>query len=295
MAERIGIAGTGRMGTAMGKRLIEVGHTVTAWNRTPARTAELAGAGAGVAESAAALAANADVVITAMTDHAALKAVLEGPDGLLAGAARGLLLIEMSTLLPPEQEDLAAVAGARGVHYVECPVGGTVAPALKGQLLGLAGGTAEDFACAEPILKALCKRVDHLGPVGRGAAMKLAVNLPLAVYWCTLGEALALLPEDAFDPAQTASILADSSGGPNVLRNRMELVAKTIAGEDLGGTFDLDGLLKDLNLALRWAAQRGKAMPITTAAAEAYAGAIAEGLGTLDGARVARFVRERAL
>lgn len=288
----VGIAGTGRMGTAIGKRLIEAGHTVIAWNRNAARTADLAAAGAGTAATPAALVAASDIVITSLTDHDALAAVFGGQDGLLADGADGKLFIEMSTILPDEQQALAADAHAAGAGYVECPVGGTVGPALKGQLLGMAGGSPAEFERARPILEALCKRVDLLGEVGAGSAMKLAVNLPLALYWAVLGEAIALLPEgDGFDGNTIAGILADSSGGPNVLKNRLEVVAKTIDGTDQPGTFDVNGLAKDLRLALVWARRKGKAMPMTQAAEAVYADAIAAGLGGFDGASVARRVR----
>lgn len=288
----VGIVGTGRMGTAIGKRLIETGHAVVAWNRTPERTADLEAAGATRAASPAALAAGCDVIITSLTDHDALAAVFGGADGLLSGGAEGRLFIEMSTILPDEQQALAAEARGAGAGYVECPVGGTVGPALKGQLLGMAGGSAAEFERARPILESLCKRVDHLGEVGAGSAMKLAVNLPLALYWAVLGEAIALLPEgEGFDGHRIADILADSSAGPNVLKNRMEVVAKTIDGADQPGTFDVNGLAKDLRLALTWARRKGKAMPMTQAAEAVYADAIAAGLGGFDGASVARRVR----
>lgn len=288
----VGIVGTGRMGTAIGKRLLETGHAVVAWNRTAARTADLEAAGASVAATPAALTAACDAIITSLTDRDALEAAFGGGEGLLSGGAEGKLFIEMSTILPDEQQSLAAEVRGAGAGYVECPVGGTVAPALKGQLLGLAGGSPAEFERARPILETLCKRVDLLGEVGAGSAMKLAVNLPLALYWAVLGEAIALLPEgEGFDGNTIADIFSDSSGGPNVLKNRMALVAKTIDGSDELGTFDINGLAKDLRLALIWARRRGKAMPMTQVAEAVYADAVAAGLGGFDGASVVRRVR----
>lgn len=295
MADVIGIVGTGRMGTAIGKRLIQTGHAVMAWNRTPERANALAEAGATRAGSPAEVAAACGTIITSLTDQAALDAVFGGERGLLSGDMTAKVFVEMSTILPDGQESLARAARAAGAGYVACPVGGTVGPALKGELLGLAGGTEADFATVRPVLETLCKRVEFVGDVGAAAAMKLAVNLPLAVYWATLGEAVSLLPEQAFDSGRVASILADSSGGPNALRNRLEVVARTLGGEDQKGTFDLDGLQKDLRLALEWAARGGKAMPVTRAASETYAAAIAAGLGGFDGSTVARFVRAGGL
>lgn len=282
----IGIAGTGRMGTAFARRLIETGHAVTVWNRTPGRTAAAAEAGAETAPDIAALAA-CDAILLSLTDAAAVNAV--AGDLGKAGIA-GKLVIDLSTLLPDETRALATGIAAAGAEFVDCPVGGTVAPALKGQLLGMAGGTDEAFARAKPILDQLCRRVEHLGPAGTGAQMKLAVNLPLAVYWKTLAEALAML-EGSGIPAGTAiSLIADSSAGPTVLKNRAQVVVDTLNGTDQPGTFDIAGLAKDLNLALRQAALTGRAMPLSEAARQSYDEALAAGLGGFDGASLTRLL-----
>lgn len=291
MATTIGIVGTGRMGTAMCKRLIETDHTVTVWNRTVDKTADCAAAGATVADSLTELAGHADIVITSLTDSEALSDIYMGPDGLLAQDVSGKLFVEMSTILPEDERKLAEAARGRGAGFIECPVGGTVGPALKGQLLGMAGGSAADFERARPMLEALCKRVELMGDVGAGSSMKLAVNLPLAIYWQTLGEALHMVDGLALDGARFVSIIADSSAGPTVLKNRAEVVAKAIDGSDQPGTFDINGLYKDLRLALEWGAARGRAMPMSAEAAKTYEAAVAEGLGGFDGASLTRFIR----
>jgi len=142
----IGVAGAGRMGTAFARRLIETGHEVTIWNRTPARTAEAAQAGAGLASDLAAL-AGSDVILISLTNGTAVNAVA---DGLIAAGIGGRLVIDMSTILPDESRAVGAKIAAAGADFVDCPVGGTVAPALKGQLLGMAGGSDAAFARAGP-------------------------------------------------------------------------------------------------------------------------------------------------
>lgn len=176
----IGILGAGRMGTALAKRLMETGHTVHIWNRTRARTAEAEKAGANVAGTLDELARTSEIILSSLTDFEALEAVYGG-GGLLAQDIEGKLCIEMSTILPDEQVKLEERVRAAGAGYLECPVGGTVGPALKGQLLGFAGGTSADWGRGRPILETLCKRVELLGAVGAGSSMKLAVNLPLAL------------------------------------------------------------------------------------------------------------------
>jgi 3-hydroxyisobutyrate dehydrogenase len=194
----------------------------------------------------------------------------------------------MSTLLPDEAIALGELVVATGADYVECPVGGTVGPALKGQLLGMAGCTDTSFARAKPILDQLCKRVEHMGPVGCGARMKLAVNLPLAIYWQTLGESLALL-KDSGIPIETAvSVIADSSAGPTVLKNRMQVVLDTMGGADQPGTFDISGLNKDLKLALRLGESLGASQPIAQASVPCYEAALNAKLGHCDGASLTK-------
>ncbi|WP_137111360.1 NAD(P)-dependent oxidoreductase [Rhodobacter sp. SY28-1] len=283
MTIAIGIAGTGRMGTAFARRLIEAGHKVQVWNRNAARTAAAVSAGAEAVDLAQL--AGCNVILMSLTDAAASQSVLRSLADL---GLKGRLVIEMSTLLPDEAEALAAIAQAAGADFVHCPVGGTVAPALKGQLLGMAGGTAAAIDRAKPVLAELCRRVEHLGTVGAAARMKLAVNLPLAIYWQTLGESLALLRGAGVPEDLAISLIADSSAGPTVLKNRAQVAVDTLAGTDQPGTFDIAGLAKDLGLALKLGEAEGADMPLSRSVESRYAAALSAGLGGFDGASLTR-------
>src|SRR5882724_1831243 len=171
----IGIAGIGRMGSNIGVRLMEGGHALTVWNRTPDKIKPLAEAGASVAKSPADLASSVEAVITIITNADAIEAMYHGPNGLLSGEVKGRLFIEMSTVPPEVQIALAAKVRTKGAAYVECPVSGSVIPARSGKLMGLMGAEHADAERARPILDHLCRRVLHTGPVGNGAVMKLAV------------------------------------------------------------------------------------------------------------------------
>lgn len=280
----IAIVGTGRMGTAFAKRLIEVGHTVTVWNRTPSRTVTAAEAGATVASDLASIAA-IDTILISLTDAPAVEAATAD---LIRAGITGKLIVDLSTLLPDETRALAGKITAAGADFVDCPVGGTVAPALIGQLLGMAGGTQTAFARAKPVLEQLCRRVEHLGPVGTGAQMKLAVNLPLAIYWKTLAEALTMLEGSSIAVETAISLIADSSAGPTVLKKRAQVVIDTLNGTDQPGTFDIAGLAKDLDLALRQAALTEHPMPLSQETRKSYAKALSAGLGGFDGASLTR-------
>src|ERR1700712_4779622 len=155
---RIGVAGLGKMGSAMAARLAETGAGVVVWNRTRERAEA---SGFAVMDTPRALAEGSDIVMTSLFDAAALDAVFHGADGLLT-AARGKLFIEMSTVRPAVQVALAAEVRAAGGTFVECPVGGTTGPARTGKLLGLVGAEPAHLERARPVLELLCRRVEHV-------------------------------------------------------------------------------------------------------------------------------------
>ena len=268
---RIGIAGIGKMGAAIAQRLIEVGHGVTVWNRSADKLPPLADAGAAIAATPAALARDAQTLITILTDADAIAAVYRGPDGLLAGDVGGKLFIEMSTVEPQTEIALAGKVRAAGAALVECPVGGSTGPARAGKLIGLVGAEPADAARAKPVLDQLCRRLEHCGPVGSGAVMKLTINMPLMIYWQAFGEALALCRPLGLDPARVMDLLSDTSGGPNVLKVRGPAVAAMLTGGDGGSvTFDIDSAVKDLRTMLAEGARRGLNLPLVETTLACY-------------------------
>lgn len=286
----VGIAGMGRMGAAMALRLLEVGHIVTVWNRSPDKTVAAVAAGAKVAATAAELAAAVDVTLTILTDAAAIAAVYSGPQGLLAGTAPGKLMLEMSTVRPHVTKALAEQVRTQGAAFVDCPVGGSVGPARQGKLLGLAGGTPEDIARAKPLLDHLCRRVDHVGPAGSGASMKLAINLPLAIAYQALGEAYILCRDLDLDPVTVMEILADSSGGPNFLKLRGPAVAQVLAGQpSQPPTVDIDLMRKDVASMIEEARARGADLPLASVALAVFDQASKAGWGARDASALPAF------
>ena len=271
------------MGAAIAARLVARSHAVTVWNRTASKTEPLAAAGASVAATPQELARAADVIITMLTDAAAIEATYHGASGLLAGDVRGKLFIEMSTVRPEVEKALAAKVASKGAGLIECPVGGTVGPAKEGKLFGFVGGSAGDVERARPVLDELCRRVEHVGPVGAGASVKLAINLPLLVYYQALGEALSLCRSVDVDPARLIDIFADTSGGPNMLKVRGAAIAATLQGKETTPvTFDVDLIRKDLRTMLEEAASLGVRLPLTAQALERYDEAAKNGVGKSD-------------
>ena len=282
---RIGVAGVGRMGAAIAGHLMEVGHQVTVWNRTPDKVKPLAEAGAKVAGTPAELAGAAEAVITILTNREAMHAVYTGGKGLLSVDAKGKLFIEMSTVQPHDQVALAEKVRAKGGAYVECPVGGTVGPARQGKLLGVAGAEKGDFERAKPLLDEMCRRVELVGPVGAGTSLKLALNLPLLVYYQSLAEAYTLCRHLKLDNKWLMEFLSETSGGPNMLKTRGPAIAAALDGKDPGlANFDIDGIRKDLSTMLAEAKVRGVSLPLVERAFAVYDDACKDGWGRRDGA-----------
>jgi 3-hydroxyisobutyrate dehydrogenase len=266
---RVGIAGIGKMGAAIAARLIEAGHEVAVWNRTPDKAKAVTGAT--VVMTPTQLAQHSETAITILTDAVAIDAVYKGPSGLLNGEVAGKLFIEMSTVLLATETALAEAVRAKGASFVECPVGGSTGPARQGKLIGLMGGEAADVDRARSVLDQLCRRLEHAGPVGCGATLKFAINLPLMVYWQALGEALALARATSLDPARLMDLLSETSGGPNVLKSRGPGVAAMLKGGDAGPvTFNVDGGLKDMQSMLAEAKTRGSELPLVERALTCY-------------------------
>ena len=279
----IGICGTGRMGAAMAERLMDEGQSVQVWNRTAGKASALVEKGATQATSPAELVENCDIVLSMLFDEAAQNAVYNGADGLLSASTKTALIIDMSTMTPDAAKTLSATVAGAGFDFLECPVGGTVPPARAGKLLGMAGGDRAAFERAKPILEILCRRVDLVGGVGSGAAMKLAVNLPLATYWEALGEALSLAVAGGVDPELAGSMMADSSGAISVAAPRIPMVVEAMATKPSNpGPFDITGVVKDLSLMRQWAQQNGFSVPLADTAHTAYSAAEDDGWGTND-------------
>ena len=288
----IGVCGMGRMGAAMAERLLFTGHKVMVWNRDPARCAPLVAAGATMAETPADLMAACDTIITMLFDGAAVEAVYQR---LLQGDARGKLVIEMSTIGPETCRAVAQKVHAAGADFIECPVGGTIGPARDGKLLGLVGGTPAALARARPVLEQLCRRIEHAGPVGAGAQLKLAVNLPLLVYWQALGEAMGLVADLEMTPDQLADLMADTSGAPMAIKHRAGDLAALLAGRaEPAVGFEARGAEKDLREMAVLSAALGLDTPVTRAARDAFSAALPEQIGGRDAMTIAALNWQKA-
>ena len=283
---QIGVAGLGAMGGAIAARLMEAGHQVTVWNRTAAKVKPLAEAGAKVADSPAAVAAASEAIITILTDGAAIDAVYHGPSGLLSGDLKGKLFIEMSTVPPGVETTLAPQVRAKGATFVECPVGGSTAPARQGKLLGLMGAEPADVARAKPILDQLCRKVEHCGAIGAGASMKLAINLPLMIGWQAYAEAFTLVRDLGWEPKRLIDLFTESNGANNGFKLRADMIVAMMENRDPGPTtFSIANAVKDLKTMIATGAAKGADMPAAKAALAALEESNDKGFGPRDASR----------
>jgi len=271
------------MGTAIAGRLLELGHEVHVWNRTIENARDAREAGASWTPTLGELVNDSEVVVSFLFDNAAVERVYLGTDGLLTGRVEGRLFIDMSTVSPGTHGRIAPALASRNAVFIECPVSGSIPTARAGALVGFAGGEAAGFARAQPLLWQLCRRVEHVGPLGAGARMKLAANLLLAVFWQALGESLLLVDPSAMDPARAIDLLADSNIGAAILRVRASQIVAAMNGDTSGAAaFDVDTMRKDLRYMAQEASAQGSSLPLVNRTLDCFDRASREGSGGVD-------------
>jgi 3-hydroxyisobutyrate dehydrogenase len=284
---KIGVCGTGRMGSSIAQRLISVGQEVAVWNRSSAKTKPLTDAGAKLFASPAELVDGCEAVIVMLLNDAAIEAVYRGPNGILKSKLTGTLVIDMSTVRPGTMRSVGAAVAQQGAAFVECPVGGSTGPAKEGKLFGLVGGEGRDVERAMPVLQQLCRRIEHVGGLGAGATIKLAVNLPLLVYWQALGEALTICRPLNLPADRLIDILSDTAGTPTAMKGRGATIARVLGGQPLGETaFSLGAAKKDLATAVQFANSIHAQLPVAASALACFEEAEAAGLGDADATTV---------
>jgi 3-hydroxyisobutyrate dehydrogenase-like beta-hydroxyacid dehydrogenase len=219
-----------------------------------------------------------------LSDAAAVRAVLEGEDGLLAGGRKGMTLIDMSTVAPEESRATAADLAARGWTMLDAPVFGSTGPAKEGKLGIMVGGEAEVFEAQRDLLATMGTFILHLGPQGSGALAKLCFNLMVAAQVGSLAEAMALAVKGGLTAEAMGRVLKASPVLSNLINRKID----TIVSGDFSPAFPLKHMHKDLGLMVGTARQMGARLPATDAYFEVFTQAKAAGLGELDAMAVYR-------
>ncbi len=253
----IGFIGLGAMGSRIAARLIQAGHQVYGTNRTPEKAQPLIDRGLQWLDTPREVAAAADVVFTMVTDDDALKAISDGPDGLLAGLAPGKVYVDMSTVSPQASRVLSARVAEGGAQMLDAPVSGSIPQAETGTLAIMVGGNRDAFAAVEPVLRDLGQAVTYIGPNGQGLVMKLAINISLAVQTIAFSEGLLLAERDGIDPKLAAEVMSTSPIGSPMLKARVPLLL------DLPDQawFDVAMMHKDIRLARQTGAELASLSP----------------------------------
>ncbi|MBI5820435.1 MAG: NAD(P)-dependent oxidoreductase [Verrucomicrobia bacterium] len=260
---RVGYVGLGIMGRPMAGHLLSAGYPLTVFNRTRAKTALLAAAGARVADSPRAVAEASDIIFTNVTDSPDLEAViLGGADkaaSIIEGARSGSIVVDNSTVAPATATRIAALLEKKGVHFLDAPVTGGEKGAVEATLAIMVGGDEKVFQRTLPLLQRLGKTVLHVGPNGAGQMTKAINQILGAIHLCAMAEAIALAKAAGLDPEKTRQIVANGAAGSWMLTN---LAPRAIAGDFRPG-FKAGLQNKDLRIALEAAAQLGLDLPIT--------------------------------
>jgi len=275
MKPPVGLIGLGLMGHPMGANLLKAGHELTVWNRTASRGDDLVAQGAKRAATPRDVAAASEVVFTIVSDPPAVESVLWGESGVFAGLRRSSVLVESSTVSPGLEKRAAAAAAALGAEFLEAPVTGGTWGAEKGELVFMVGGEASTLKRVEPVLGAMGKRWFHLGPVGAGQSVKLAMNLLLELEVEAFAEALALVTRAGVPGQSLLEVMQSSMGRSPVIDLKGAMMLK---GE-YKPSFPLRLMHKDLSLALDLGNQLGVPLPAAAASREvlnAVKGAVTE-------------------
>jgi 3-hydroxyisobutyrate dehydrogenase-like beta-hydroxyacid dehydrogenase len=286
----VAVVGTGRMGAAMAARLAGAGHHVVAYNRSRARAERLGAdvAGIEVADTARAAVTGAGVVLVSLADDAAVDAVYRGTDGLVAGLSAGAVVLETSTVHPDTVRALAPYVADRGATLLDAPVSGSVPVVERGELTFMVGGDAAALDRVRPLLDALAARVFHLGEVGHGAVMKLAVNAVVHALNQALSEALVLAEKAGLPRRAAYDVLAASAvAAPFVLYKRAAFEHPA----DTPVAFMLDLVAKDLALIDDLATGVGARMDQLAANRAVAIEALKAGYGTRDMTAIADLLR----
>ena len=287
---RVALIGLGLMGSGMARRLLGAGFPLTVYNRNRERASPLAAEGARVAATPREAAAGADIVLSMVADDPASRAVWLGELGALAGAFRGGVLVESSTLTVGWTLELAREAAAHGCELLDAPVTGSRLHAASGELLFLVGGSAAALETARPALTAMSRAIVHVGATGRGALLKLINNFMCGVQAASLAEALALIETSGLDRAKALEVLTTGAPGSPLVK----ALSGRMTARDYTPNFLLRLMAKDLTYALAEGRAHGLSLSTVASALEVVKQAIAAGHGEEDFAALVEPLRDAA-
>jgi 3-hydroxyisobutyrate dehydrogenase-like beta-hydroxyacid dehydrogenase len=275
---KLGFVGLGVMGGNMVARLLEKGHTMTGYNRTRSKAQWLIDKGMKFADSPKAVASASDVTFSMVTNAAALTAVMEGPEGVLAGLSAGKFHIDMSTVSPEASRALAAKVREKGADMIDAPVSGSVITLQQGKLSVMVGGRKETFERLKPLLLDIGPKVTHVGDNGVALSMKIAVNLQLAVQMLAFSEGVLLAEKSGIAREVAVDVMVNSAIASPMIQYRGPFVLQ----QPEEAWFDCNMMQKDMLLALDLGRKVNVPLPTTATSNEFLTAARGMGWEKLD-------------
>lgn len=283
MPERIGFLGLGIMGSRMAARVARAGFPLTVWTHTPGKAAVWASAhGAVAVDTPAEVARVSDIVVSMVVDGDQVASVLLGDGGVIEAARADLLCVDMSTISPLDSRRIAAALGERDVRMLDAPVTGSSPRAEAGTLTIMAGGGAEDFARAQPLLDSMGEVIVHVGELGQGEMLKLINNSLGAANAAALAEALLLAQATGVDLDAFVRVTSAGSGASAQLTNK----AAPMREHDYTTLFKTEHMLKDVRLCLEEAQAAGIPFPSAAHARDLLTATLGRGYGEADYAAI---------
>lgn len=289
--QKVGFIGLGAMGRPMASNVLKAGYELTVFDVVKTAVEQMAEQGAKTASTPCEVAKHCDVVLISLPNAKIVEAVMTGEDGLLAGAHKGQVFIDLSSVTPEHTRRMAKLAEAKGVDYMDAPISGGVAGATSGTLTIMVGGSESALAQCRDILEVIGKKIFHAGSVGAGDAVKLVNNLLLGINMAAVAEAMTLGVKAGLDPKVLLEIISVSSGRSYALEAK-------VPGFVLKGNFEpgfaVDLQYKDLEMAVQTGKELGMPLLLTNVAQQVYETAKAKGLGRKDISSIITLAEETA-
>jgi 3-hydroxyisobutyrate dehydrogenase-like beta-hydroxyacid dehydrogenase len=286
----IGCAGAGNLGAAIMRRLLDCGHRVLVWNRSPARLAPLVDAGASAVATPAELARGADLIITCVLDGAAVEDSVFGEQGIASAGAANKLLIDMSTINADHSRKLAARLKSQcQMGWLDAPISGGAPAALEGRMAIMVGGAQADYDHAQPVWDALAGRATLMGDNGAGQTTKMINQVLVSCGFAVLAESCGLAERAGVDPSRIATALEGGRADSQLLQEFMSKMGSS----DFSPTASVNVLLKDLHMISDLARASGAPMPVTSLVEELNRKMVLDGMGDSDPAELVRMYRSK--
>ena len=285
---KIGLVGTGMLGEAVGLHLLESGHSLTAYNRTKSKTANLEKNGATISGTPKNVAESSELVITCVKDDDAVGQILFGQDGIVAGKHKGLTVAEMSTINPSNAIQNSKRLSAEEISSLEIPVMGGPNAAIHGQLVLMASGDKDVFEAYKEVFDVIANKTFFLGKSGSAHSIKLAMNLQISLLALALSEGITLTKKAGFDPEKFLEVLNSTYFKTGMSENKAYKMIK----DEFEPTFTLKNLKKDLDIIAAAAKDFGAILPMAERANEIYNDALDAGFGEIDYTGILAYIKK---